>query len=99
MSYGDPDKRIKKVCAHTMGDEMRTAPIKDPTTLGLVLREARLQSGLTQRELATALDVRQSYIAEMELGKSIKALERLFDFARETGLTLTADIADAAEAD
>ena len=77
---------------------MRTAAITDPTTLGLVLREARLQRGLTQRELAAALDVRQSYIAEMELGKSIKALERLFDFARETGLTLSADLADSADA-
>lgn len=77
---------------------MRTAAITDTAALGLVLREARLQSGLTQRQLAAALDVRQSYIAEMELGKSIKALERLFDFARETGLTLTADIADGPEA-
>ncbi|MBP2457353.1 transcriptional regulator with XRE-family HTH domain [Clavibacter michiganensis] len=78
---------------------MRTAPIKDPTTLGLVLREARLQRGLTQRELAIILGVRQSYIAEMELGKSIKAIERLFDFGRETGLVFTADIAEPAKAD
>ncbi|CAQ02250.1 helix-turn-helix domain-containing protein [Clavibacter sepedonicus] len=77
---------------------MRTAAITDPTTLGLVLREARLQRGMTQRELAAVLDVRQSYIAEMELGKSIKALERLFDFARETGLTLSADLVDDPDA-
>ena len=77
---------------------MRTAAITDPTTLGLVLREARLQRGLTQLELAAVLDVRQSYIAEMELGKSIKALERLFDFARETGLTLSADLVDDPDA-
>jgi HTH-type transcriptional regulator/antitoxin HipB len=81
-----------------MGERMRTAAITDTAALGLVLREARLQRGLTQRELAAALDVRQSYIAEMELGKSIKALERLFDFARETGLTLSADIADGRDA-
>ncbi|CCE74588.1 helix-turn-helix domain-containing protein [Clavibacter nebraskensis] len=77
---------------------MRTAAITDPTALGLVLREARLQRGMTQRELAAVLDVRQSYIAEMELGKSIKALERLFDFARETGLTLSADLGDDPDA-
>jgi HTH-type transcriptional regulator/antitoxin HipB len=70
---------------------MRSTAITDPETLGLVLREARERCGLTQRQLAEQMDVRQSYIAELEAGKSVKALERLLDFAQATGVTLRAE--------
>lgn len=74
---------------------MRTAPITTPAGLGLILREARLAAGFTQRELAAELGVAQSYIVELEAGKQIKALERLFDFAGATGLKLYAETPDA----
>jgi transcriptional regulator with XRE-family HTH domain len=67
---------------------MRSSRISDTATLGLVLREARIRRGLTQRELAAHLGVRQSYIVELEAGKPTKAIERLLDFARETGVAL-----------
>lgn len=73
---------------------MRTAAISTAAGLGLVLREARLGAGLTQRELATELGVAQSYVAELEAGKEIKAVERLFDIARITGLRLYAETQD-----
>lgn len=67
---------------------MLSSRIVDPATLGLVLRESRMRSGLTQRELAARLGVNQSYVAEIEMGKPTKAIERLLDFARETGVSV-----------
>jgi len=69
---------------------VHSAAITDVETLGLVLREARLERGLTQAQLAERIGVRQSYIAQLEAGKATKAFERLFEVARETGLTVTA---------
>lgn len=80
----DPEKQI--------GDPVRSARITDSHTLALVLREARLESGLSQRELAQRMGVRQSYIADIETGHSTKAIDRLLAFARETGLSLHAEI-------
>lgn len=73
---------------------MRSSPITDAATLGLVLRHARIQRGLTQSDLAESLDVHQSYIAGMEAGKSVKAVERLLEMARETGVTIIAEVDD-----
>lgn len=73
---------------------MRSSPITDAATLGLVLRHARIQRGLTQTDLAAILDVQQSYIAGMEAGKSVKAVERLLEMARETGVTIIAEMDD-----
>lgn len=73
---------------------MRTAPITTPAGLGLTLREARLAAGYTQRELAKELGIAQSYVVELEAGKQIKAIERLFEIARATGLTLYAETPD-----
>lgn len=70
----------------------RSTRITDAKTLGFLLREARQHSGLTQRELAEVLEVSQRYIVELERGKPTKAIERLLSFARETGITLFAEI-------
>ena len=67
-----------------------SARITDAETLGLVLREARLRNEITQHELAYRLNVHQSYVVELEAGKSIKAIDRLFDYASEVGLSLYA---------
>lgn len=70
---------------------MRSARITDTQTLALVLRDARLRGGLTQRQLAENMGVRQSYIADMETGHFTKAVERLLEYAQETGLALHAE--------
>ncbi|WP_435746964.1 helix-turn-helix domain-containing protein [Microbacterium sp. PMB16] len=62
--------------------------------LGMLLREGRLSSGLSQRQLAERLGTSQRYIVELEQGKPVKAVERLFAYLQETGITLHADIAD-----
>lgn len=73
---------------------MRTAAITNETTLGLILREARIARGLTQRELAAELGVDQRYVVELEAGKPTKALQRVFAFALRTGIAFTASIPD-----
>lgn len=72
-------------------EQARSAAITDAEGLGFVLRDARLQSGLTQSALASRLNLHQSYVAELEAGKSVKAIERLFEFANEVGLVIRAE--------
>ncbi|UAJ80132.1 helix-turn-helix domain-containing protein [Leifsonia sp. ZF2019] len=73
---------------------MQTARITGPRSLGTILREARLTRGLTQQKLSEELGVSKRYIIEMEQGKPTKAVERLFDYLRATGVTLQGEIAD-----
>lgn len=64
----------------------RSVRIRDPRTLGNVLREARMANGMTQRELADELGVSQPYIVGLESGKGTKAIERLLQYAQATGV-------------
>jgi HTH-type transcriptional regulator/antitoxin HipB len=70
---------------------MRSARINDPSELGVILREARIAKGLSQRELASRLGVAQKYIVELEAGKPTKAIDRLFEFALATDITFRAE--------
>jgi len=73
---------------------MRTARIATPELLGAILREARSRRGLTQRQLAERLGVSQPYIVQLESGVPTKAIERLFEYAAETGVILYAEVDD-----
>ena len=73
---------------------MRSAPITNAEALGRLLREARMRRGISQRALAQELGTTQGSIVELEAGKPTKAIDRLFDFARETGVTFYAEVAD-----
>ena len=64
--------------------------LPDAATLGPLLAQARLLSGLSQRELARRIGVSQRYIWEMESGEPTLFLRRLFDVMAATGTTLTA---------
>ncbi|WP_278260872.1 helix-turn-helix transcriptional regulator [Nocardia sp. AG03] len=66
--------------------------VTSPESLGRILQQARLLSGLTQRELAERLGTTQRYIWEIEAGKPSIYVERLFAMMRETGMELTATI-------
>lgn len=73
---------------------MRSARIVNPEMLGVVLRAARVARGLSQRQLAEELGVSQRYVYEIEQGKPTTAVERLFNFMRETGVSLYAEVSD-----
>jgi transcriptional regulator with XRE-family HTH domain len=73
--------------------------VAGPESLGRILQQSRLLSGLTQRELADRFGISQRYVWEIEAGKSSVFTERLFAFMRETGMTLTATIMEPGEGD
>lgn len=73
---------------------MRTARISSPEALGQILREARIQNGLTQFELSERMGVSKRYIVEVEQGKPTKAVERLFEYMRETGVSIYGELTD-----
>ena len=73
---------------------MRSARLVNAAALGNILRTSRLQRGLGQRELAETLGISQRYVVEIERGKPTKALERIFDFMRETRVDLYAEVPD-----
>ncbi|MHB8190819.1 MAG: helix-turn-helix domain-containing protein [Ferrimicrobium sp.] len=70
-----------------------TGRVRSPKSLGRMLQQARLLSGLSQRELAKRLDTTQRYIWELEAGKPSIAMSRLFAAMAECNMTLTATIA------
>jgi transcriptional regulator with XRE-family HTH domain len=70
-----------------------TGKVPSAESLGRILQQARMLSGLSQRELARRLGTTQRYIWELEAGKPSIVMDRLFAAMRETGMELTATIA------
>lgn len=66
--------------------------VTSPKSLGRILQQARLLSGMSQRELADRLNTTQRYIWEIEAGKPSIFMDRIFALMRETGVDLTATI-------
>lgn len=63
----------------------------DPKSLGDLLRLARISAGFTQEQVARELGITQAYVSELESGKESRALTRVFEFLRLTGVTLHAE--------
>jgi transcriptional regulator with XRE-family HTH domain len=68
----------------------RTARLHAPADFGLAIQQARLERGMSQKQLAEQLAVPQSTISEIEAGKSTIYLRRLLGLARATGIEFTA---------
>ena len=68
------------------------AEIRDSAALGRILQQARLRKGLTQKQLADKLGMRQADIWQMESGQTTKYAERLFELLRATGTRLNAEL-------
>lgn len=66
--------------------------VASPQALGRLLQQARLAKGLSQQQVAGRLGISQSYVSELESGKTSLALMRIFDIMRLTGMTLEAEI-------
>jgi transcriptional regulator with XRE-family HTH domain len=50
---------------------------------------ARVEAGITQREMATRLEVKQSAIARWEAGQIMPTLDTLFRVSKSLGLAFT----------
>lgn len=56
--------------------------------MGSNIRKARMNSGLSQNELAGRINASHQQIAGYEAGEKDMPMSRLFDIARETGVTV-----------
>jgi len=65
--------------------------VRDSFTLGHIIQQSRLELGLSQRELASALGCSQRWVWEMEQGKPGILMDRLFRMLKATGVTLRAE--------
>lgn len=63
--------------------------------IGGNLRRARMKCGLSQGELAQRVNASHQQIAAYEKGEKDMPLSRLFDIARETGVTVADLLAGA----
>jgi transcriptional regulator with XRE-family HTH domain len=68
------------------------------TRLGVRLREARLQAGLTVREVAERIGLKHSAIVKYENGVIVPSIERLQALAQLYDLTIAALLAERDEA-
>lgn len=66
--------------------------VASPQALGRLLQQSRLARGLSQQQVADRLGISQSYVSELESGKTSLALMRIFEIMRLTGMTLQAEI-------
>lgn len=64
--------------------------IVDATQFGAAIASARKALGLTQRELALAINSGERFIVELEAGKPTAQLGKALAAARAVGLRLTA---------
>lgn len=71
--------------------------VASPQALGRLLQQARLARGLSQQQVADKLGISQSYVSELESGKTSLALMRIFEIMRLTGMTLEAEILEGDE--
>lgn len=68
----------------------KNAMIEDATQFGAAVASARKGLGLTQRELALAINSGERFIVELEAGKPTAQLGKALAAARAVGLRLTA---------
>jgi ribosome-binding protein aMBF1 (putative translation factor) len=64
--------------------------IENAEQFGLAVATARRKLGLTQRELALAIDSGERFIVDLEAGKATAQLGKALAAARAVGLHLTA---------
>lgn len=63
--------------------------VRSPRMAGALVRKARLAQGLTQKELAARMNVRQATISKLESGEPATRMAVLFDALAALGLELT----------
>lgn len=59
---------------------------------GTAIREARDRAGLSQSDVAEAMNVRQTYVSKMELGQVNLSIDRLVELAAALGLEVTINV-------
>ena len=65
--------------------EMAYRELEAEHEVALSLIKARMESGLTQGEVASRMHTSQSVIARLESGKTLPSLKTLYNYAKATG--------------
>ena len=68
--------------------------VRSPRMAGALVRKARLVQGLTQKELAARMNVRQATISKLESGEPATRMAVLFDALAALGLELAVTTRD-----
>ena len=68
--------------------------VRSPRMAGALVRKARLAQGLTQKELAARMNVRQATISKLESGEPATRMAVLFDALAALGLELAVTARD-----
>lgn len=63
--------------------------MKPEVAFGRVLRELRLQRGLSQEKLAHEANIERNYISLLELGRNSASIDKLFKLAPALGVTVS----------
>jgi transcriptional regulator with XRE-family HTH domain len=72
--------------------------ISNPDELGLVIRAVRKSTRVRQDDMAGSARVSRQFASSVEKGKSTAQIGLVFLLLKELGISLTADIPDAAGA-
>lgn len=73
---------------------MASLRIRKPADLGVIIRAAREDAGLTQTQLAERLAFSRDYMIDLEAGKSNLYVTRLLRVLHELGVTVTVEFGD-----
>ena len=65
-----------------------------PASLGAGIRHFRLQSGLSQAELAERTGLNRTYLSDLERGKETEQVRRILRVLKELGVRMTLERAD-----
>lgn len=63
--------------------------VQPEEAVGLVLRELRLASGLSQEKLAFEAGVERNYVSLLERGQNSASVKMLFKLAKALGVTVS----------
>lgn len=81
---------MKTDCDHAIFPIGKTCMIEDASQFGAAVASARKALGLTQRELALAINSGERFIVDLEAGKPTAQLGKALAAAKAVGLGLTA---------
>ncbi len=80
--------------SHPGAPSDRPFRIYTPASLGAAIRHYRLQSGLSQAELAERAGLNRTYLSDLERGKETEQIRRILRVLKELGVRMTLDKAD-----
>ena len=80
--------------SHPGGPGDKPFRVYTPASLGAAIRHYRLQSGLSQAELAERAGHNRTYLSDLERGNETEQIRRILRVLKELGVRMTLDKAD-----